>query len=124
MPFEKFIPPRKQKPQPVSLKRTGTIAFDAAFASTVGLDNASHVTLHYDAGHRIVGVKPASSSKEEGALRLSHRAHVCSVRARAFFDHYGVTIAQTQRFAASLDAAEGLVTIALPGRRGRPRKPR
>jgi len=125
MPFEKFIPPRRQRATPVSIKRTGSIAIDLVFADEVGLTNVSHVTLHFDRAHRIIGLKGANDGKDEGAVKLSHRKRVCSVRARAFFAAFEIGLERTQRFAAHLDPATGMVFVELPRkRRGRPPKKR
>lgn len=124
MPFEKFIPPRRQRTTPVSIKKAGSIAIDAPFADEAGLADATHVTLHYDRTHRVIGIR-ASHEGDEGALRLAHRKRVSSVRARAFFVAFEIAIERTQRFAARLDPASGMVLIELPRkRRGRPPKKR
>jgi|YNPBryunderm2012_1023409.scaffolds.fasta_scaffold51279_2 hypothetical protein len=125
MPFEKFIPARKQKPPQASLKRTGTISVDLAFVRQAGLGDAQFVTLHFDAQRRLIGIR-AADPKEEGALRMSHRTRVASVRARPFFQAFHITLDETSRVPVSSDPAEGMVIIPLPsgGRRprGRPRK--
>ncbi|MEP0775190.1 MAG: hypothetical protein HRF46_12590 [Acidobacteriota bacterium] len=125
MPFEKFIPARKQKPPQASIKRTGTISLDAGFASQVGLAEARAVTLYFDPQKRLVGLR-AADPKEDGAVRLSHRTRVASVRARPLFQAYGIALEETARVPVSWDEAENLVVLPLPagGRRprGRPRK--
>ena len=113
MVFEKFIPPRKQKPPQVSIKRTGTITLDNALADDVGLADVSHVTLYFDTAKKLVGVKPAQDSKEEGAMKLSHRKRVSSVRARAFFETYGGKLERTNRCDVSLDGHGDMVVIDL-----------
>ncbi len=125
MPFEKFIPTRKQKPPQASVKRTGTISLDIAFARQAGLHDARFVTLHFDAQRRLIGIR-AADPKEEGAMRLSQRTRVASVRARPLFQAFNITLDATSRVPVSFDQAEGMVVIPLPsgGRRprGRPRK--
>jgi len=125
MPFEKFIPARKQKPPQASLKRTGTISLDIAFAQQAGLQEARFVTLHFDTQRRLIGIR-AADPKEEGAIRMSHRTRVASVRARPLFQAFNITLDETSRVPVSFDPAEGMVIIPLPsgGRRprGRPRK--
>lgn len=125
MPFEKFIPARKQKPPQASVKRTGTISVDIAFARQTGLEDSRFVTLYFDAQKRLIGIRPADP-KEEGAVRMSHRTRVASVRARPLFQAFGITLEETSRVPVSFDEAEGMVVLPLPagGRRprGRPRK--
>ncbi len=125
MPFEKFIPARKQKPPQASLKRTGTISLDIAFARQAGLQDARFVTLHFDAQRRLIGIR-AADPKEEGAIRLSQRTRVASVRARPLFQAFNITLDETARVPVSFDEAEGMAILPLPtgGRRprGRPRK--
>ena len=81
MPFEKFVPPRRQRSPQVSIKRTGTISFDKSYAQSVGLGNTNYVTLYFDPAKKLVGVKPAKDAKDDGSLKLSHRQRVSSVRA-------------------------------------------
>jgi hypothetical protein len=124
MPFEKFIPPRRHRVPQVSIKRAGTIAFDNSYASTVGLAKASHALLFFDPARKLVGVKPTNDAKDEGALKISHRKRVCSVRARIFFDVYGITLERTSRFPVEYDQDSKLVVISLQElkRRRGPRK--
>jgi len=132
MAFERFVPPRKQKPFMVSIKRTGTLSFDKAVVEAFGLSAASHVALFFDIGRKLIGIRPAEP-KEEGALKLSHRARVSSVRARIFFDTYAIALEQTRRFTVARDDAEGLIVVDIsdvkrkPGRRkgtaSKPAKP-
>ncbi len=126
MAFEKFVPPRKQRLPQVSIKRTGTITFDKPFAASFGLDKAGYVTLHFDATRKLVAVKPADA-KEEGAMKLSHRKRVSSVRARAFFEWAAIRLERTSRYPVAHEKDGGMVVIDLaevkrrPGRRRRPR---
>ena len=113
MPFEKFVPPRRQKPPQVSIKRTGTITFDAGFAGTLGLSKVGHVTLYFDPAKKLVGVRPAPDPKEEGALKLSHRKRVSSVRARSFFETYGITLTVTQKYPVQHDKDAGMAVISM-----------
>ncbi len=126
MAFEKFVPPRKPKPPQVSLKRTGTITFDNAFAGTFGLAKASHAIIYFDPTRKLVGVKPARDPKDEGAMRISHRKRVCSLRARSFFEVYGITLDRTAHYPVKLDkdGAMALVDLADAKRRRGPRKRR
>jgi CubicO group peptidase (beta-lactamase class C family) len=123
MPFEKFIPSRKQRPPQASVKRTGTISIDLGFAQSVGLDKARFVTLYFDPGKRVIGLKPAEP-KEEGTIRLSHRKRVSSVRAKPLFEAYGISLEQTTRVPVSFDENLQMVLVPLPAgpRRRRPRK--
>ncbi len=126
MPFEKFVPPRKPKPPQVSLKRTGTITFDNAFAATFGLVKASHAIIYYDPARKLIGVKPARDPKDEGAMRISHRKRVCSLRARSFFEVYGIKLERTAHYPVALDREGAMALVELGGvkRRRGPRKRR
>jgi hypothetical protein len=120
--FEKFIPPRKKKAPKVSVKRTGSIAFDPAAVEAFGLAKVSAVTLHFDPARKLLGVQVAET-KEEGAHRLTHRQRVSSVRAKAFFDAYGIPLDQTRQLALSKEREAGMTIFDLsdvkrrPGRR-------
>ena len=124
MAFEKFLPPRKAKPPQVSIKRTGTITFDNALAATYGLGKASHAILYFDPARKLVGVKPERDAKDEGAMKLSHRKRVSSLRARAFFEVYGITLDRTAHYPVRHDKESGMAVVDLGDlkRRRGPRK--
>jgi len=126
MAFEKFLPPRKVKPPQVSIKRTGTITFDNALAATYGLAKASHAILYFDSAKKLVGVRPARGPKDEGAMKISHRKRVSSVRARSFFEVYGIRLDRTAHYPVRMDEKSGMAVVPigdLKRRRG-PRKRR
>lgn len=129
MAFEKFVPARQQKPPQASVKKTGTISLDIAYARRYGLGDSGFVTLYFDPQRRKIGLRSADA-KEEGAVRFSQRTRVASVRARPLFQTYGIALETTSRVPVSYDETEKMVVVELPsgGRRpggrprGRPRK--
>jgi hypothetical protein len=123
MSFEKYVPLRTQRAAQVSIKKTGTISLDSAFARAFGFQKVNYVTLHFDAARKLVGVKPEANSKEEGAIKLSHRTRVSSVRARAFFEAFGMKIESTMRYPIAFDPDDSMAVIALEGMK-RKRGPR
>lgn len=124
MGFEKFVPPRRQRPPQVSIKKTGTVTFDMNWVSVHGLDKVNYVTLYFDPAHKLLGVRPANDAKEEGALRISHRKRVSSVRARQLFEVYGLNLDKTARFPVHFDEEQGMAVVSLGDvkRRRGPRK--
>ena len=126
MAFEKFVPPRKAKPDQVSIKRTGTITFDIALAATCGLTKVGHAILYFDSAKKLIGVKPTRDPKDEGAIKLTHRKRVASLRARAFFEVYGIRLERTAHYPVRHDKSSGMavVDIADIKRRRGPRKRR
>jgi len=126
MAFEKFVPPRMAKPDRVSIKRTGTISFDAALAAAFGLARAGHAILYFDPSKKLIGVKPTRDPKDEGALKLTHRTRVTSLRARAFFEVYGIRLERTAHYPVSFDKGAGMAVVDVGGvkRRRGPRKRR
>jgi hypothetical protein len=122
--FEKFIPPRKKRPAQVSLKRTGTITFDATAVEAFGLAEVSAVSLYFDPSRILAGVRAAADPREEGALRLTHRKRVSSVRAKQFFDAYGLPLTQTRRLPATLDREDGMIVLDLSELRQQPERPK
>jgi len=124
MAFEKFVPPSRPRTTQVSIKRAGTISFDRSAAIACHLDRASHATLHFDPTHKLIGVRPAAAG-DEGALRLSHRTRVSSLRARAFFEFYGIELTVTRRYAITIDQEAGMAVIPLgPVKRRRGPRPK
>ncbi len=120
MVFEKFIPPRKVKAPQVSLKRTGTISFDAASVEAFGLAGVPGVALYYDPDRKLIGVKVVTDLREEGALKLTHRKRVSSVRARLFFESYNIPLAQTRRVAVTREPDSDMIVLDLSDTRRRP----
>jgi hypothetical protein len=124
MPFEKFVPRGKEKPAQASVKKTGTVSLDLGFSRSVGLDKANHAILYFDPARKLLGIKP-SDPKDEGAVRLSHRKRVTSVRAKPLFEAYGINLESTFRAPVSWDEGEGMVVVPLQAaqrRRGRPKR--
>ncbi len=123
MPFEKYVPPKREKPHEATLRKTGTISIPTAFSRAHGLSDAPFVTLYFEKDRKLVGVKPAADAQEEGAVKVSRRQRVISVPARSFFEHYGVPLTATRRCPLRFDTAEGMAVISLgsvkrrPGRR-------
>jgi len=126
MAFEKFVPPRKAKPPQVSIKRTGTITFDNSLAAVYGLAKVSHAILYFDPARKLVGVKPVRDPKDEGAMKISHRKRVSSLRARAFFEVYGIKLERTAHYPVKHDREAGMAVVDLSDlkRRRGPRKRR
>jgi len=126
MAFEKFVPPRKVKPDQVSIKRTGTISFDVALAATFGLAKVGHAILYFDPTRKLIGVKPTRDPKDEGAMKITHRKRVSSLRARAFFEMYGITLERTAHYPVSHDRGAGMAVVDIGDvrRRRGPRKRR
>ena len=71
MPFEKFIPPRKQKPPQVSVKKTGTISLDTPLVKEFGLDRVDHVVLYFDPAKKLIGIRPADNSRLRSSSRTA-----------------------------------------------------
>lgn len=123
MSFEKFVPPKKKRADEVSIKATGTISIPSSFVAEHGFADMHFATLFFDKERKLVGVKPTANAREDGAITLSHRRRVASLRARAFFEHYGIPLAGTKRFPVTFDAELGMAVIPLgeikrrPGRR-------
>jgi hypothetical protein len=111
--FEKFIPPRKTRAPQVSLKRTGTITFDATAVEAFSLAKISAVSLYFDPSRSLAGVKAAADPREEGALRLTHRKRVSSVRARQFFEVYGIPLTQNRTLPATYDRDDDMIVLDL-----------
>jgi hypothetical protein len=83
--------------------------------------------LFFDKTRKIVGVQKTAKSNEEGALKLSRRRRSVSVKAPQFFEQYGMSFDEPQRFEVGFDKSNGMLTISMKGvprRRGRRPKKR
>jgi len=123
MAFEKFIPPQTSGARPrATIRPSGLISFDAAAVESYGLQSASFAVLFFDKTRKMVGVQISADSSEEGALKLSRRRRSVSLKAPQFFDLYGLSFEEAQRFDVGRDGDSKMLTISLKNvqrRRGR-----
>ncbi len=123
MAFEKFIPPQSSGVRPrATIRPSGLISFDAASVESFGLHSASFAILYFDKTRKMVGIQITDNEDDDGALRLSRRRRSVSVKAPQFFDLYGISFEEAQRFDVGQDPATKILTISLknvPRRRGR-----
>jgi hypothetical protein len=123
MAFEKFIPPQSSGVRPrATIRPSGLISFDAASVESFGLHSASFAILYFDKTRKMVGIQITDKESDDGALKLSRRRRSVSVKAPQFFDLYGISFEEAQRFDVGQDPATKILTISLknvPRRRGR-----
>lgn len=123
MAFEKFIPPQASGVRPrATIRPSGLISFDAASVEAYGLDSATYAVLYFDKTRKMVGVQITKNEGDDGALKLSRRRRSVSLKAPQFFDLYGLSFEEAQRFDVGLDPDSKMLTISLKHvqrRRGR-----
>ncbi|MCG6947728.1 MAG: hypothetical protein LJE93_02275 [Acidobacteria bacterium] len=123
MAFEKYIPPQTSGLRPrATIRPSGLISFDAAAVEAFGLDSAPYAVLYFDKTRKMVGVAITTNENEDGALKLSRRRRSVSLKAPQFFDLYGLSFDEAQRFDVGLDPDSKMLTISLKNvqrRRGR-----
>jgi hypothetical protein len=123
MAFEKFIPPQSSGVRPrATIRPSGLISFDAASVESFGLHSASFAVLYFDKTRKMVGIQITDKENDDGALKLSRRRRSVSVKAPQFFDLYGISFEEAQRFDVGQDPTTKILTISLknvPRRRGR-----
>ena len=71
---------------------------------------------------KMVGIQITDKESDDGALKLSRRRRSVSVKAPQFFDLYGISFEEAQRFDVGQDPTTKILTISLknvPRRRGR-----
>lgn len=123
MAFERYIPPKTSAARPkATIRPSGLISFDAAAVEAFGLESASHAILFFDKIKKIVGVQMTSNPSEKGSIKLSRRRRSVSLKSPQFFEQYGLTLEEPQKFDAAHHAGDQMVTINLKSvqrRRGR-----
>jgi len=123
MAFEKFIPPQVSGVRPrATIRPSGLISFDAASVEAFDLQSVSYAVLFFDKTRKIVGIQITEKPDDDGALKLSRRRRSVSLKAPQFFDLYGLSFEEAQRFDVGQDSTTGMLTISLkniPRRRGR-----
>ena len=123
MAFEKFIPPQVSGVRPrATIRPSGLISFDAASVEAFDLHSVSYAVLFFDKTRKIVGIQITEKPDDDGALKLSRRRRSVSLKAPQFFDLYGLSFEEAQRFDVGHDSTSGMLTISLkniPRRRGR-----
>ena len=126
MAFEKYIPPQSAGARPrATIRPSGLISFDAAAVEAYGLQAASFAVLYFDKTRKVVGVEITKNANEEGALKLSRRRRSVSVKAPQFFDLYGLSFDEAQRFDVGRNPDTNMLTISLKNiKRRRGRRPK
>jgi len=126
MAFEKYIPPQSSGTRPrATIRPSGLISFDAAAVETFGLQSASFAVLYFDKTRKMVGVEITKNANEEGTLKLSRRRRSVSVKAPQFFDLYGLSFDEAQRFDVNQNPSTKMLTISLKNiKRRRGRRPK
>ncbi|MEJ2190645.1 MAG: hypothetical protein P8Y93_14840 [Acidobacteriota bacterium] len=126
MAFEKYIPPQSSGVRPrATIRPSGLISFDAAAVEAYGLQSASFAVLYFDKTRKVVGVEITKNANEEGALKLSRRRRSVSVKAPQFFDLYGLSFDEAQRFDVGRNPETKMLTISLKNiKRRRGRRPK
>ena len=126
MAFEKYIPPQSSGLRPrATIRPSGLISFDAAAVEAYGLQSASFAVLYFDKTRKVVGVEITKNANEEGALKLSRRRRSVSVKAPQFFDLYGLSFDEAQRFDVGRNPETKMLTISLKNiKRRRGRRPK
>ena len=123
MAFEKFIPPQTSGVRPrATIRPSGLISFDAASVEAFGLDSAKFAVLYFDKTRKLVGVQIIKNGEDDGVLKLSRRRRSVSLKAPQFFDLYGLSFDEAQRFDVGHDPSSNMLTISLKNvqrRRGR-----
>ncbi len=126
MGFEKYIPPQTSGVRPrATIRPSGLISFDAASVAAFGLDSASYAVLYFDKNRKLVGIEITGNKRDDGALKLAKRRKSVSLKAPQFFDLYGLTFEEAQRFDVGHDPATNMLTISLKNvKRRRGRRPK
>ena len=126
MAFEKFIPPQTSGVRPrATIRPSGLISFDAASVESFGLDSATYAVLFFDKTRKMVGVQITKNAGDDGALKLSRRRRSVSLKAPQFFDLYGLSFEEAQRFDVGMDPNSKMLTINLKNvKRRRGRRPK
>ena len=126
MPFEKYIPPQSSGVRPrATIRPSGLISFDAATVETYALKSANYAVLFFDKTRKIVGVQITKNPTEDGALKLSRRRRSVSLKAPSFFEQYGLSFDEPQRFDVGQDPNSRMLTISLKHiKRRRGRRPK
>lgn len=126
MAFEKFIPPQTSGVRPrATIRPSGLISFDAASVESFGLDSAKYAVLFFDKTRKMVGVQITKNATDDGVLKLSRRRRSVSLKAPQFFDLYGLSFEEAQRFDVGLDPTSNMLTINLKHvKRRRGRRPK
>ena len=126
MAFEKYIPPQSSGVRPrATIRPSGLISFDAAAVEAYGLQSAAFAVLYFDKTRKVVGVEITKNANEEGALKLSRRRRSVSVKAPQFFDLYGLSFDEAQRFDVGRNPETKMLMISLKNiKRRRGRRPK
>lgn len=111
MPFERYkFTNRSFKPK-VTIRKGGTIAFNAGAVTRFGLNKSPFVVLLFDKGKKRIGIQPVKE-EEEGAHKLNRGGKGAWISARGFLDFYEIQFEkQSRRFDPSWSEEKDMIIV-------------
>ena len=100
MPFERFTQVGGSFLPMVSIRKNGQVGFSQGSLKRFGLDEGEHsIVLFYDRDAKVIGMKPTTDPREQGAMKLvkrtattpSGKTSISSyISARSFLNFYNI----------------------------------
>lgn len=113
MGFEKFTEKARSFRPKLSIRSNSTIGLNAPAVTKFKLKDTKCVTLYYDRDDKKIGLKPATTSDEEGAHPLNLSKTGAWVSARRFLDFFGLSTTETKRYDAVWDETNKMIVVQL-----------
>ena len=114
MAFERYTGARRtSRGAMVTIRKTGQIAFNAAAASDMGLMDKPAAVLFYDKNAKLVGIKPESNTKADGARKLGKVGRTRTIAASSFLNFFGISLKNNLKVTPVLDKKNNIIVLDL-----------
>lgn len=116
--FERFTKHGGSYAAKMTIRKGGHLGWSQGAARKFGIDGEGYYAVFFfHAGKKLMGVKVARNSEEEGAVKIQWREQAggaviqCSIR--SFLDYYGIDYSETRSYVPEFDEPSGLILIRL-----------
>lgn len=107
--FEKFVETDASFSAKVTIRqRTGQLGFNSGAVNRFKLEQREFAILYFDPSRRVVGLEFVDT-KQPGAIRISRKPSNTYIKAKNFFDKYGIEYSESRRFELQHDAESSLL---------------
>lgn len=113
MGFEKFTETARSYRAKMSVRANGTIGLNGGAVNKFKLEDYDWAVLFFDRERSLVGIKPTTNEKEEGAHRINKGKTGAWIAARRFIDYYEIVSTKTRRYDATWDDKDKMLVAQI-----------
>ncbi len=113
MPFQKFTNPATRLNVSGSISSSGILGFSGGARVRYGITSDSYCVLYWDGDTSRIAVELTTDASAEGARKFNVGRHGAVIRAKPFFDFFGIEIEGTLRMPLTQSPDTGWVIFDL-----------